>query len=112
MIYDEDYIEDVHYSETDDGAKQVVAGVEIDHGRWSAFGGDGRLTNDISDIGDATLRSFAGCGYRARFRANPHGGNYGWGPLGRTAEHALTLLLAAEVAALRERIAASESEAA
>ena len=78
-------------------ARDVLARIEVLDGRWTAYGNDGRVTTD--EIDNARQEK-AGDGYRARFIDNPHGGDYGWGPLGRNALEAVALLLAERVAGL------------
>lgn len=75
-------------------ATEVMNKTTVDHGEWREYGRDGRLSLDHD--GEP-----AGTGYRARFDDNPHGADYGWGPLGKTAAEALALLYA-ETISLRE----------
>jgi hypothetical protein len=74
-----------------DRADTVLARVEIGHGTWTSYGYDGRMTTEACDWPSAARD---GKGFRARFRDNACGGDYAWGPLGRTKIEAVALLLA------------------
>jgi hypothetical protein len=65
--------------------------IEIQFGEWTSFGGDGRLTCEAVDN---VRQEKAGRGWRARFTKNPHGEDYGWGPLGETVAMARDALIA------------------
>ncbi|TXI08751.1 MAG: hypothetical protein E6Q76_06780 [Rhizobium sp.] len=75
-------------------AAGVLARIEMANGQWVEYGNDGRLTTDFVDGASEA----AGNGFRARFIDNPHGGDYGWGPLGQTEEEAIALFLAEQAA--------------
>lgn len=77
-------------------ARDTLSRIESANGEWTAYGYDGRLTTDAVD---AVRQWPAGRGFRARFVDGPHGGDYGWGPLGRTEAEAVALMLAEYVAA-------------
>lgn len=77
-------------------ARDTLSRIETVCGDWIAYGGDGRL---IADVLDAVCQEAAGSGFRARFVDGPHGGDYGWGPLGQTEIEAVALFLAEYVAA-------------
>lgn len=65
--------------------------IETEHGTWTSYGNDGRMTTGAAET---THQDPAGTGYRARFVNNPHGGDYGWGPLADDAATAIDLLKA------------------
>lgn len=71
-----------------DSANGVLNRIETESGEWTSYGNDGRHTLELVE-GQA-----AGNGFRARFIDNPHGGDYGWGPLGSNEAEAIALLLA------------------
>ena len=83
---------------TSDAANATLARIETSHGAWTSYGGDGRTTTDAVD---AVRQTADGTGWRARFIDQPHGGDYGWGPLAVTEEQAVILFLA-EIAAAEE----------
>jgi len=82
-----------------DMARDMLARIEIAHGDWTAYGFDGRLTTDAIETVD---QEEAGCGFRARFLNNPHGRDYGWGPLGQIEAAAVAFLLAEHLAAIED----------
>ena len=82
-----------------DMARDMLARIEIAHGDWTAYGFDGRLTTDAIETVD---QDAAGCGYRARFLNNPHGRDYGWGPLGQIEAAAVAFFLAQHLAAIED----------
>jgi hypothetical protein len=78
-------------------ARDTLSRIETDSGDWTAYGNDGRLTTD-ADAVSAVEKQADGRGFRARFVDGPHGGDYGWGPLGQTETEAIALFLAEYVA--------------
>jgi hypothetical protein len=78
-------------------ARDTLSRIETASGDWTAYGNDGRLTTDAVR---AVRNQADGRGFRARFVDGPHGGDYGWGPLGQTETEAVALFLAEYVAAV------------
>ncbi len=86
-----------HYST----ASEILAQIETQNGCWTEYGNDGRATTrELSNVDTQTL---IGPGWRARFKNNL-GLDYGWGPQAQSENEAIMLLLAEEVATLREML--------
>lgn len=54
---------------------------ETECGEWKEYGDDGRMTTDKPPL---SIFKNRGIGCRARLINNPHGRDYGWGPLAET----------------------------
>jgi hypothetical protein len=79
-----------------DSAMSFLKKVEVESGTWTDYGNDGRST--ILEVSDQFSQQVDGFGFKARFIENPHGGDYGWGPLAQTYEGAVALFLAEHLA--------------
>ena len=67
----------------------TLARIDVRRGKWFS---DGRETTSPNDVGEGADIEFPGRGWRARFIGR--NGDYGWGPLGKTAQQSVILLMA------------------
>lgn len=88
-------------------AKSLMASIETEYGEWDEYSNDGRLATSPRDT---TWAGPAGTGYRARFADNPHGEDYGWGPLGQTEAEAIAFLLANELEDIQAELKFAQAE--
>lgn len=87
----------------------IIEKITASNGTWVAYGNDGRLTADEGSLSPGARRDDAGIGWRARFTDDPHGGDYGWGPLGDTREEAIINLLAERLELAQDELEAERA---
>ncbi|GBF59134.1 hypothetical protein PbB2_02826 [Candidatus Phycosocius bacilliformis] len=69
--------------------------IETSQGTWTNYGPNGQTTTEQVE------GTIEGTGFKARFKNNPNGPDYGWGPLANTEEEATSLLLIKSAASLK-----------
>lgn len=77
---------------TSDMASDALKRIEVYRGQWYSYGRDGRSTMDLKSLSESAEIEPLGRGWRARFIGR--NGDYGWGPLGKTAQQSVILLMA------------------
>ena len=87
----------------------IIEKITAKKGAWVSYGNDGRHTTHEAGLSPGIRREDAGIGWRARFTDDPHGGDYGWGPLGGTREEAIINLLAERLELAQDELQAERA---